>query len=157
MSLTKDEFWALVEECRDKGVKCKLHLVAGLRKMALDELLWFNYWHSCAMHESYLKALHEYAERAFGECGDDSFIDFRDWLISQGREVFEYAVANPDRLDEYFPGKPNESDGPSRFGFMSSANGIISDRAHEAIVPEERLPPAIPEFVGYLDQPNTNA
>jgi len=33
-----------------------------------------------------------------GGCGDDGFMDFRDGLILQGREVFTRAVADPDSL-----------------------------------------------------------
>ncbi|MFY0564669.1 DUF4240 domain-containing protein [Archangium lansingense] len=35
-----------------------------------------------------------------GGCSDDGFADFRSWLISMGRRVFEAAVANPDSLAE---------------------------------------------------------
>ena len=35
-----------------------------------------------------------------GGCSDDGFRYFRDWLISEGREVFERALANPDSLAE---------------------------------------------------------
>ena len=33
-----------------------------------------------------------------GGCSDDAFIDFRNWLISMGREVYEEALADPDSL-----------------------------------------------------------
>ncbi|GAB1516059.1 DUF4240 domain-containing protein [Actinophytocola sp. KF-1] len=33
-----------------------------------------------------------------GGCGDDGFMDFRDGLMLQGREVFTRAVADPDSL-----------------------------------------------------------
>jgi hypothetical protein len=31
-------------------------------------------------------------------CSDDGFMDFRYWLISMGRQVYEAALANPDSL-----------------------------------------------------------
>ncbi|MDF2764582.1 MAG: hypothetical protein K0S81_1576 [Rhodospirillales bacterium] len=34
-----------------------------------------------------------------GGCSDDSFEEFRGWLILQGREVFEATLANPDDFD----------------------------------------------------------
>jgi len=34
-----------------------------------------------------------------GGCSDDAFEDFRGWLILQGREVFEGAIADPDNFD----------------------------------------------------------
>lgn len=33
-----------------------------------------------------------------GGCGDDGFDDFRGWLVSRGRAVFEAALADPDSL-----------------------------------------------------------
>jgi hypothetical protein len=33
-----------------------------------------------------------------GGCGDDGFCYFRDWLIAQGKEVFDAAVADPESL-----------------------------------------------------------
>lgn len=35
-----------------------------------------------------------------GGCSDDGFRYFRDWLISEGQEVFERALSNPDSLAE---------------------------------------------------------
>ncbi|MET7393781.1 DUF4240 domain-containing protein [Dactylosporangium sp. NPDC005572] len=37
------------------------------------------------------------------EIGQDSFTDFRLWLVAQGREVFEAAVADPDSLAGHRP------------------------------------------------------
>jgi len=33
-----------------------------------------------------------------GGCGDDGFMDFRAWLISQGQKCFETVLRNPDEL-----------------------------------------------------------
>ncbi len=33
-----------------------------------------------------------------GGCGDDGFDDFRGWLVTRGRAVFEAALADPDSL-----------------------------------------------------------
>lgn len=36
-------------------------------------------------------------------CSDDGFIDFRAWLIAQGKEVYLAALADPDSLAEVEP------------------------------------------------------
>jgi hypothetical protein len=36
-----------------------------------------------------------------GGCSDDNFTDFRSWLISMGRDVYEQALADADSLAEY--------------------------------------------------------
>ncbi len=38
------------------------------------------------------------AEVVFGGCGDDHFTDFRSWVVSRGRDVFERVLADPDAL-----------------------------------------------------------
>lgn len=35
-----------------------------------------------------------------GGCSDDSFMDFRAWVISQGRDIYYKAIENPDSLSE---------------------------------------------------------
>ena len=35
-----------------------------------------------------------------GGCGDDSFTDFRDWVISQGKDFYYKTLANPETLVE---------------------------------------------------------
>ena len=36
-------------------------------------------------------------------CSEDSFIDFRGWLMLQGKEVFYRALEDPDSLSEVVP------------------------------------------------------
>ena len=36
-------------------------------------------------------------------CSDDGFIDFRAWLIAQGRDTYLSALADPDSLAEVIP------------------------------------------------------
>lgn len=36
-------------------------------------------------------------------CGDDGFLDFRSWLVAQGKEVYLAALKNPDFLAEVEP------------------------------------------------------
>jgi Protein of unknown function (DUF4240) len=42
-----------------------------------------------------------------GWVGDDSFMDFRGWLISHGRIVFERVVADPDSLADLADDRDN--------------------------------------------------
>jgi hypothetical protein len=52
---------------------------------------------------SYLGSLWAAAYRINGDCSDDGFDYFRDWLITQGRDMFEAAVADPDALADNSP------------------------------------------------------
>ncbi|MFD7641728.1 DUF4240 domain-containing protein [Kitasatospora sp. NPDC059795] len=50
------------------------------------------------MADSYLAPLWAAAYLINGGCSDDGFDYFRGWLITQGRETFERALADPDTL-----------------------------------------------------------
>lgn len=60
--------------------------------VAADQALW------TLMARSYTNPLWAAAYVINGGCSDDGFDYFRGWLILQGREVFERAVADPDAL-----------------------------------------------------------
>jgi uncharacterized protein DUF4240 len=45
---------------------------------------------------------------------DDSFADFCDWLIGQGREVYERAIADPDSLGDEPAGEEWDEENLSR-------------------------------------------
>ena len=86
-----------------------------------DKAKWFNaqYMHRksdaelAALYQPILRAhgievTDEVAGRAAGimkeyGCSDDGFIDFRAWLIAQGREVYFAALADPDSLADVVP------------------------------------------------------
>lgn len=59
---------------------------------AADRTLW------SLMARSYTNPLWAAAYVVNGGCSDDGFDYFRGWLILQGREVFERAMADPDAL-----------------------------------------------------------
>jgi hypothetical protein len=62
--------------------------------VAAGQVLWD------LMTESCTAPLWAAAHLINGGCSDDGFDYFRGWLIAQGREVFERAVADPDALVE---------------------------------------------------------
>lgn len=73
-------------------------------------------------------------------CSDDGFMDFRYWLISMGREVFEAALANPESLAKV-AGKPGvEVCAFEEFG--SIARRVLEDAG--APEPDESASPQEP-------------
>jgi hypothetical protein len=99
-----DEFWNVVAEARDRAVDSSdaeevaeqmLALLTAMppeRVAGLAQPLWdlracsygWQLWHAAYLIN--------------GGCSDDGFEYFRGWLLTQGREVFERAVADPDTL-----------------------------------------------------------
>jgi hypothetical protein len=61
---------------------------------AAEQVLWD------LMTASYRNPLWAAAYVINGGCSNDGFDYFRGWLITQGRDVFQRAVANPDTLAE---------------------------------------------------------
>lgn len=55
-----------------------------IKRVYMDVAYRNDLWAACAATESH--------------CTDDGFIDFRSWLISQGKEIYMAALHNPDSL-----------------------------------------------------------
>lgn len=103
-AMDEQQFWDLIEAARRPGpddagavVERATALLAVRPRqeiLAAQQLLWD------AMAQSYRGDLWGAAYLINGGCSDDGFDYFRGWLIVQGREVFERAVASPDSLAE---------------------------------------------------------
>jgi hypothetical protein len=60
-----------------------------------------------------------------GGCSDDSFADFRSWLISRGRERYEKSLRDPDSLAEL------ESDAEVGDGYFFEEFAYVASRVYE--------------------------
>lgn len=102
MALDKDAFWALIAGAKEE---CGQDL-DGAVGWLIDQLTALGPRQSQDFHD----IMHGYQQLAFqyglwsaaalmcGGCTDDGFIDFRAWLIAQGKEVYLAALADPDSL-----------------------------------------------------------
>lgn len=120
--MTQDEFWEIIAKS-DKGE----NLDEILNELSDDKLFgycyWWNYYHAI----SYKQDLWAVAYVVMGGCGDDSFDYFRYWLIFQGREVFENAMANADSLCDVFD-ELDDDDFPEREELDYIVQEIINER-----------------------------
>jgi hypothetical protein len=102
--MTIDEFWNIVDRVHaasngDKSAKQEL-LREELRKLSPDAVgSFYVHFHNC-MVKAYDWNLWAAAYIIGEGCGDDSFSDFRAWLISMGRNTFENIIAAPELLIE---------------------------------------------------------
>jgi hypothetical protein len=97
--MTLDEFWDHVHKSRRKDPEAHVErLVKRLAKLLPEEIIDFDYWWNVMHAEAYDWDLWGAAYLINGGCSDDGFIDFRSWLVLQGRDVFQTAVTNPDTL-----------------------------------------------------------
>ncbi len=101
--MTKQEFWAVIGQARADACSSDAETIAARAAELLARLppeqiaeaaqpLWD------LMADSYRGDLWAAAYLINGGASDDGFEYFRGWLITQGREVFERAVADPDSL-----------------------------------------------------------
>ncbi len=83
---------------------------------------------------SYLAPLWAAAYLINGGCSDDGFDYFRGWLITQGRAVFEGAVADPDGLAGLAAVRASASDG----SWLDCEDALyIAETAYQAATGED--------------------
>lgn len=103
--MNKEQFWRIVEDVRssadhrDQGAVL-FALQEQLRKLPSAEIMeWqeiFQFYDDAAYRDELWAA-----SGAMGaHCSDDGFMDFRSWLISQGRDVYMAALRDPESLAE---------------------------------------------------------
>lgn len=106
--INKDTFWALIQEAKDA---CGQDNDAWAKYM-IDRLAGLGPDQSLMFH-TYMHAYKRLAEKyglwdaaniyTVDGVGCDGFIDFRSWLIVQGKEVYLAALADPDSLADVEP------------------------------------------------------
>lgn len=129
--MTLDGFWWLIDNARNASsrmVEMPQRLIDVLCTMDEQEIVDFWSHDLECLHRSYDARLWLAAVVIMDGCGDDTFSDFRGWLIAQGRLRFESALADPDSLAdlESFDG----DDGyPTLFYFGSAAPRAFCKRS----------------------------
>lgn len=99
-----DKFWEIIDSVHTKSAgnmdrKCEL-LKVQLSALDDSELLDFIDHFDAADAAAYTWSLWGAAYVMNGGCSDDAFSDFRATLISQGRNVYERAMYDPESLAE---------------------------------------------------------
>lgn len=103
--VNRQEFWAVIEQARTDVGGAGPEAVAGraaelLAVLPPDQITAAAQTLWDLMADSYQGRLWTAAYLINGGCSDDGFEYFRGWLITQGREVFDHAVADPDSLSD---------------------------------------------------------
>lgn len=100
-------FWAIIGASRsgfdpqrlDGNMDAQLQqLESLLDALPAEEIAQFESEFEQRMADAYRWDLWGAAYVIQGGCSDDGFIDFRSWLISMGREVYEAALRDPETL-----------------------------------------------------------
>jgi hypothetical protein len=100
-----DQFWKLIETARknaeESGRPFDEVLVDLLAARPKQEILAYDARFGALREAVYRWDLWAAAYLIGGGCSDDSFMDFRAGLIAQGRDWYERAAADPDRLADH--------------------------------------------------------
>src|SRR6185503_14472208 len=96
MKVDKDRFWEIVSASRVKsGGRMGRQLDAlreALSNLSLEEIIDYQkHFYGC-MDQAYNWDLWGAAYLIQGACSDDDFMDFRSWLISMGKDIFEASL-----------------------------------------------------------------
>jgi len=127
IEMNRETFWNLIEQAKDK---CGEDLAASAQWIR-EQLLFMGAQQALDFH-NLVHAYRDHADRyglwtaaniLCGGLSDDGFIDFRAWLIAQGREIYTAALADPDSLASV-----------ERYGNCSFETlNYIGDRAYEGL------------------------
>ena len=97
--INKDTFWTLIAQAKEHTSGPSEWLMEQLVDMGPEQAKKFDDIANAYIGLSYQYGLWTAAsvmERH--SCSDDSFIDFRTWLVGQGRDVYMAALKDPDSL-----------------------------------------------------------
>lgn len=122
--INKDTFWTLINQAKEHKGGPNEWLMEQLVEMGPEQARTFDTIARVYMDLAYQYGLWSAAavmER--GGCSDDGFIDFREWLVGQGKDVYMAALKDPDSL----AGAPDYQD--SRFESLP----LMGDFAYEEL------------------------
>lgn len=157
--MTLKEFWEHIQKTRRKDPDAHAErLVARLSKLSAAKILAFDHRWNELHRAAYNWNLWGAAYLINGGCSDDGFDYFRNWLLLQGRKVYETSLKDPDALADVID--PDDSDvemfcQPGRDAWFR-ATGTESDDAGYATFEaayEARYPnrPRMPRLGGRWD------
>jgi len=136
--ITKDTFWELMAWAKERSGQdiCAEYdwLEETLKFMAPEQVLRFQHFMRSYRDMAYKYGLWSAACILTHGCSDDGFIDFRTWLIAQGRETYLAALKDPDSLVMVEPY------GGCRFENLSYLGDMIYEEKTGRSVYDEAIP-----------------
>lgn len=97
--MTEDEFWEVIKRTRSEHQDVQVaKLTAELENLEPSEILAFEDMYGTLLDRADRVKLWGAAMLINDWGSDDGFEYFRSWLMAQGREIYDAAVADPDSL-----------------------------------------------------------
>ena len=102
--IDEDKFWQIIkttkEIAKNNYEKQQVELAKELKKLTLDEIILFGNRLRFFRGKANTWELWGAIYIIHGGCGDDSFNDFREWVIGQGKEFYYKTIKDPESLVE---------------------------------------------------------
>lgn len=100
--MDEDQFWGIIQTAKDRAngdyEQQQEELATELRKLTPDDIILFGNRFRYFRGEANTWELWGAIYIIHGGCGDDSFNDFREWVIGQGKDFYHRTLNNPDTL-----------------------------------------------------------
>ncbi|MCX2575370.1 DUF4240 domain-containing protein [Pedobacter sandarakinus] len=107
--MDEEVFWKIIETTKDKSKgdyeQQQDELANELRKLNPDEIILFGNRFRFFRGQANTWELWGAIYIIHGGCSDDSFNDFREWVIGQGKDFYNKTIQNPEGLVEVETGK----------------------------------------------------
>jgi hypothetical protein len=146
-----DTFWSIIHEAGNKTttvLDIPKWLVGFLKEKPVSDIRDFAERRLELQVKAYDARLWTAAYLMMDGCGDDTFVDFRDWLICQGKSIYERALDNPDTLAD-IDQSTGDHGRPLLFAF-----GSVAVKAHEEKTGSYKIPV---DFSKYRNPPLLNS
>jgi len=99
IKMSVEEFWQIIDNVKDSENPyrdIKIHL----DKLPIGKLISYQEHFDIFHSKAYRWDIWIAVSIGNNGCSDDGFTDFRNWLISRGKNVYEAVLENPDNLVE---------------------------------------------------------
>jgi hypothetical protein len=122
--MDSDMFWELIERAKQKAndsdEQQHTALTDILVEFELKDIIEFQTLYVQKQNEAYRLLLWEVCEFITCVGGEQNFLNFRAWLISQGKSVFTKALENPDSLYEILDSETREDASYELFSYVAA-------------------------------------
>ncbi|RED22190.1 uncharacterized protein DUF4240 [Flavobacterium cutihirudinis] len=119
--MEEDLFWKIIQTTKDSSngnfELQQEELANELRKLAPEQLILFDNSFRNLRGQANTWELWGAIYIIHGGCSDDSFTDFREWVIAQGKSFYNKIVSDPDSLAEMNADEIEEFDWEG-FGYL---------------------------------------
>ena len=103
--MDEDLFWKIIQTTKDNSSgdfeEQQEELANELRKLTPNDIILFGNRFRYFRGQANTWELWGAIYIIHGGCGDDSFSDFREWVIGQGKDFYYRTIKNPESLVEF--------------------------------------------------------